>query len=87
MEATGALDEFAGVELNGRQIKNIVRMAQARAVSEKEEISREFVFEGLDAMKAFDNEILGVNTGDGQRRRRRDEGDEGPANSKRRRLG
>ncbi|KAH6884793.1 P-loop containing nucleoside triphosphate hydrolase protein [Thelonectria olida] len=83
LAASGALDKFALVELNGRQIKNVVRIARARAESEGEQLTKEFVDEALDAMRAFDEEMDRVS---GRPSERDDEVD-GLRNAKRRRIG
>ncbi|KAH7160976.1 P-loop containing nucleoside triphosphate hydrolase protein [Dactylonectria macrodidyma] len=79
----GALGEFSLVDLNGRQIKNVVRIAKARAESEGKPITKEFVDEALDAMRAFDEEM------DGRSRKASDSdgGADDQGSAKRRRIG
>ncbi|KAF7554225.1 hypothetical protein G7Z17_g3076 [Cylindrodendrum hubeiense] len=52
-----ALEELASSELNGRQIKNVVRISQALAISKNAELSLQQLRDGLDAMKNFDNDF------------------------------
>lgn len=51
------LDSFAAEELDGRQIKHIVRTAYALAVSENAKITEAHVKKALNAMKTFDDDI------------------------------
>lgn len=84
LDAGGALDRFSAVNLNGRQIKNVVRIAHARAVSEGKDITSEYIEEALEAMEDFDermemakaaaaqrNAEAGEASGSGSRKRRR----------------
>jgi hypothetical protein len=48
------LDKLAGYELNGRQIKNIVRAGFALALSAGTELSLKHIAMGLKALKSFD---------------------------------
>jgi hypothetical protein len=45
--------------LNGRQIKNTVRTAQALAVNKKEPLSMEHIKRVLDVALAFDRDLKG----------------------------
>ncbi|KAK4199253.1 P-loop containing nucleoside triphosphate hydrolase protein [Triangularia verruculosa] len=54
---SGSLTQLAMEELNGRQIKNIVRTAFALAVSEGTTIQLEHITMALDAMKAFEDDF------------------------------
>ena len=51
---TGELDVFAREDLNGRQIRNVVRTAHALAVSDGNMIAAEHVQMALEAMKTFE---------------------------------
>ena len=50
----GGLDEFAQEDLNGRQIRNVVRTAHALAISDGSTIAVEHVQMALEAMKTFE---------------------------------
>jgi len=56
---TALLDKLAGYELNGRQIKNIVRTGFALALSMHTELTLKHIAMGLKALKSFDPDILG----------------------------
>jgi hypothetical protein len=61
------LDKLAGYELNGRQIKNIVRTGFALALSIGTELSLKHIVMGLKALKSFDSDFAedtGSNSGD-----------------------
>lgn len=51
------LDKLAGYELNGRQIKNIVRAGFALALSASTELSLKHIAMGLKALKSFDSDF------------------------------
>jgi hypothetical protein len=51
------LDKLAGYELNGRQIKNIVRTGFALALSTGMELSQRHIAMGLKALKSFDSDF------------------------------
>jgi hypothetical protein len=51
------LDKLAGYELNGRQIKNIVRTGFALALSAGTELSLKHIAIGLKALKSFDSDF------------------------------
>jgi hypothetical protein len=53
------LDKLAGYELNGRQIKNIVRTGFALALSAGTELSLKHIAMGLKALKSFDSDFEG----------------------------
>jgi AAA+ superfamily predicted ATPase len=53
-----ALQRFAAMELNGRQIKNAVRTAHALAASEQKPLSCEFVEKTAAAIRQFDLDIF-----------------------------
>ncbi|KAM7197818.1 P-loop containing nucleoside triphosphate hydrolase protein [Naviculisporaceae sp. PSN 640] len=74
ISASGALEKFASKDINGRQIKNVVRMAQARAVSDGEKVSEKYVEEALDAMDDFDH-VRELDDNVRSRRRRRQDSD------------
>lgn len=52
-------DTLARNDLNGRQIKNTVRTAQALAVNKKEPLSMEHIKRVLDVSNAFDRDLKG----------------------------
>ncbi|KAI9793272.1 MAG: hypothetical protein M1816_000693 [Peltula sp. TS41687] len=52
-------DTLARNDLNGRQIKNCVRTAQALAVNNKEKLSMEHIKRVLDVIQNFDKELKG----------------------------
>jgi len=68
--SSGALRRFASVDLNGRQIKNVVKMAQAHAASDDADISSNHIHEALEVMKCFDD-VTGL---DGTSRARQKKG-------------
>jgi hypothetical protein len=79
------LEQLAAKELNGRQIKNVVRIAQALAVKEGQGMKKRHVDQALDAMISFDKEFENCLAESG---RFPDELDyPGPASAKRRRIG
>src|ERR1700761_6372453 len=51
------LDKLAAQEINGRQIKNIVRTAYALAASTEVELSPKHLAMGIKAIKAFEAEF------------------------------
>ncbi len=51
------MDQLSAPELNGRQIKNIVRTAQALATSYGEQIGLKQIEMALAAMKMFENDF------------------------------
>jgi hypothetical protein len=51
------LDQLSAPELNGRQIKNIVRTAQALATSDGEKIGPKQIEMALTAMKMFESDF------------------------------
>ena len=53
------LDALARYELNGRQIKNIVRTAQALAVNKNEALSMGHLRQVLDVQTSFDSDLKG----------------------------
>lgn len=77
------MDELASEELNGRQIKNIVRIAQALAFQDGQQTRKDHIIYALDALKCFDErlerEVLESGTGIG--------GPTGSRSAKRRRAG
>jgi len=54
LRCDGSLDQLAREEVNGRQIKNIVRTAFALAISDQTTIQLEHITTALEAMKAFE---------------------------------
>ncbi|KAK0114778.1 hypothetical protein ONS95_014261 [Cadophora gregata] len=52
-----SLNRMAKVPINGRQIKNIVRIAHCRAVNEKREMALEDILLGLQALELFEEEF------------------------------
>jgi len=57
LAADGTLDALAEEELNGRQIKNIVRTAYTLALSDKMPINRGHIVAALEPMKQFEMEL------------------------------
>lgn len=55
----GFLDSLASEDLNGRQIKNVVRIALAMASQEGEPLGQRHFEVALDAMKCFDENSEG----------------------------
>ena len=53
------LDRLARASLNGRQIKNVVRSAQALAVNESQEIQLRHIIQVLEVAEAFDRDLKG----------------------------
>jgi hypothetical protein len=59
----GMLDLFADQDLNGRQIKNVVRIAQALSVkavkdgSKDKDLMKNSIIQALKAMAAFEDEF------------------------------
>ena len=53
------LDTLARHELNGRQIKNTVRTAQALAVNKREPLSMKHIRQVLDVQKKFETDLKG----------------------------
>ena len=51
------LDKLASCDLNGRQIKNIVRTGFALALSRNMELTQKHIWMGLKALKSFDADI------------------------------
>ena len=51
------LKKVASSEVNGREIKNIVRMAHGLARDAKREMRSEDVFKGITALELFDKDI------------------------------
>jgi hypothetical protein len=51
---SNCLESLAAEELNGRQIKNIVRTAQALAVSSNKQLMLRHIRTAMDAMKMFE---------------------------------
>jgi len=49
------VDEFAVEELNGRQIKNVVRVAQALSLQQGQLTQKQHISFALNAMKCFDD--------------------------------
>ena len=59
LDDTG-LDELASEDLNGRQIKNVVRTAQALAVDAGDPLNRSHLDISLNATKLFEKDIAEV---------------------------
>jgi len=55
--ADGTLDELAEEDLNGRQIKNIVRTAHTLALSENATIRKDHIISAIEPMKLFELEL------------------------------
>jgi hypothetical protein len=53
----GFLDLVAGEQINGRQIKNIVRMAYALASNGNREMEPKDILSGLEALKDFESDF------------------------------
>ncbi|KAK3698941.1 hypothetical protein LTR37_016728 [Vermiconidia calcicola] len=53
------LDILSRNQLNGRQIKNLVRTAQALALNEKEKLTMEHIKRVIDVVEAFDHDLKG----------------------------
>ena len=51
------VDELAQYELNGRQIKNIIRLAQTIAFEEKKPVSREDIERCVAVAKQFQMDV------------------------------
>lgn len=60
------VDSIAGTRLNGRQIKNIVHIANSLAVGQETQVTHQHLRLALDAMSSFDKfvDIRGGNEGD-----------------------
>lgn len=56
---TKSLDGLANEDLNGRQIKNIVRTAYALAASQNRDMALAHIDMALKAMKAFETDFAG----------------------------
>ena len=59
-------DKLARHNLNGRQIKNAVRTAQALAVNEKRELAMEHIAKVLDVAETFEKDLKGGTGYEGQ---------------------
>jgi SpoVK/Ycf46/Vps4 family AAA+-type ATPase len=57
LAADGTLDELAEEDLNGRQIKNIVRTAHTLALSENAPIRKDHIISAIEPMKLFELEL------------------------------
>lgn len=57
LKANGTLDQIADEELNGRQIKNVVRSAHSLALSENSLIQSHHVTMALKPMKIFEKDF------------------------------
>ncbi|KAK3713648.1 hypothetical protein LTR37_008342 [Vermiconidia calcicola] len=53
------LDILSRNQLNGRQIKNLVRTAQALALNEKEKLTMDHIKRVIDVAEAFDHDLKG----------------------------
>lgn len=51
--------DLARYDLNGRQIKNTVRTAQALAVNKREPLSMQHIRQVLDVLMSFDRDLKG----------------------------
>lgn len=79
LKADGTLDRIADEELNGRQIKNVVRLAYSLALDENSLIKPHHVATALEPMKHFEKDFengaedverqRGVNDSDGHQER------------------
>lgn len=52
------LDKISLVEVNGREIKNVARVAHALATNERRELESEDILKVLDALRTFDMESV-----------------------------
>ena len=59
------LDRLAAVDINGRQIKNTVRTAQALAISEGCPLGEKHIDMSLTAMRIFETDFAEETAGDG----------------------
>jgi len=50
--------DFRQHEINGRQIKNSIRLAQALAASENRKVSKEFLESTLEVAHQFESDLL-----------------------------
>ena len=71
------LEEISKREVNGREIKNIVRVAHALAVSDKRRMQAMDVFQGLQSLNQFE-----IDFDKAVMKRRRDEDLESPSSKK-----
>lgn len=85
LKANGTLDRIAGEELNGRQIKNVVRSAHSLAFSENSLIQSRHVTMALKPIKAFEKDFENGVREVGQRRATSDLGEAQEPALKRRR--
>lgn len=85
LEANGTLDQIADEELNGRQIKNVVRSAHSLAFSENSSIQSHHVSMALKPIKNFEKDFEYGVRGVGQQRAASDLGEEQEPPPKRRR--
>ncbi|UKZ46573.1 hypothetical protein TrVGV298_000778 [Trichoderma virens] len=75
LKADGTLDRIADEELNGRQIKNVVRLAYSLALSESSLIKAHHINIALEPMKNFEKDFK-TGTGDFERQRAVTDSDE-----------
>lgn len=57
LEADGTLDRIADEELNGRQVKNVVRLAHSLALREKSLIKARHISIALEPLKNFEHDF------------------------------
>lgn len=62
---TSELDNLARRNLNGRQIKNIVRTSQALANSKSQRLSMEHLIQALEVTERFEHDLKGTGQLDG----------------------
>ena len=74
------LSQVSETDLNGRRIKNAIRVAQALAANDEREMQAEDIFSSLVALQSFTDDFQQQN------RKRTLDGEEYDASSKRRRL-
>ncbi|CZR67354.1 uncharacterized protein PAC_17253 [Phialocephala subalpina] len=76
------LKKVSAEEINGREIKNIVRVAHALAVNDKRALSAKDILQGLQYLKDFERDFSKAGS-----KRKRIEGKQGYGSDKRRREG
>lgn len=81
------IDSISKTELNGRQIKNTVHIANSLATSQGKELTREHLLLALDSMKTFHNFVDSNDVCEGDRSPEPDDRDKGmPRSRKRKRV-
>ena len=57
MDGIEKRDKVSKVDFNGRQIKNAVRVAYARALNDQRKLRPEHIYSVLEALKSFENDF------------------------------